>query len=89
MGQDLSSPVSDLETIVLEIERITQHITKAPTPSEWTEISRCMIAFKRIYGKIVADNPTHSRADELLTRYKRVELRMNQLSSPEVYTYQT
>lgn len=95
MGGILSIPASNslddllnrLESIVIQLETWDKSIISKPTLMQQTNFETYKSEFKAIFKSVVTISPTNSRANDLLTRFKRVELRINVLMQPGIYEY--
>jgi hypothetical protein len=74
-----------LETIVQDYEAFGNSIHTTPTIYQTIKNSQDQSNFKELYQYIVSKNATNPTLEALLTRFKKVELRIEILKNPSSY----
>lgn len=87
MTNSIEDLYSQLEIIVASYEKFNKSVQAKPNAVQTMQNMSYKSQFKEIYKQIIRQNSTSKRADELLTRYKKVELRLDVLLYPETYNY--
>jgi DNA repair ATPase RecN len=74
-----------LETIVADYEAFGNSLQSTPTIYQTIKNSQHQSDFKELYQYIVSKNATNHTLETLLTRFKKVELRIETLRYPSSY----
>ena len=84
MGQT-ESVYDRLESIVKEYELFSKAITMKPSSFQLGANAQYEYNFKRVYGEALAGKTSDSKVEDLLTRFKKAQIHIHKLATPEVY----
>lgn len=87
MGQT-ESVLDRLKGIVTDYEVFGKGIQQKPTQDQIYENFWHEKNFKKVYAEAISGTTANSQAEDLLTRFKRVQLHINKLVSPATYNYE-
>ncbi len=89
IGNSIEDLLDQLEKVVLKYEEFNKTLSTNPSVLQHIQNRKLVSEFKGLYNQIVIYQAQNSRAEDLLSRFKKVENRFESLIIPQSYNYET